>query len=126
MTRLACDMAALAKAEPSRSGSGILNFLKTELDSFVKGLSGKADDVSAQPIAGKICVCLTPAVFSQEDVVHPPKKRTKRSHHRNAANDTRSDAWELAADLQHIDQHTTARLQHQGQLILTCIVVGRS
>lgn len=97
----------------SASGShGLLGFLKTELDSFVKGFSSKPD------VSNKAYSPLKylRTMWSIQDTPNPPKKRQKRSHEaeQRHQNNTTCDAAVLEAELRSIRDHTRSRYSRQG------------
>ncbi|KAK9897122.1 hypothetical protein P389DRAFT_53501 [Cystobasidium minutum MCA 4210] len=78
-------------------GGGIFSFLKTELDSFVKGLSGKADlgESAAKP---------TP---------NPSRKKLKRSHEPRHDQPSYAELKAYERELDEIRQHTSKRFTDQ-------------
>lgn len=124
-----------AATDNRSSGSGLFSFLKTEVDSFLKGLSGRTEvrgrrqsGVHTQCMhlaLGYAVVCflidgdalLNPRQFhsivSQDPTTttttttnNPPRKRHKRSH---------SEYKTYEKELDSIRQHTHKRLSGQGE-----------
>ena len=113
------DRSAGAPTASSSNGGGLFSYLRTEIDSFVKGLSGKAD-VRLRSIASskKSRVdedCLPKFDGDEQDLPALPvqqperRKRQKRSHE-----DTQADERERDLDLEAIQGQLGRRLANQG------------